>query len=212
MRVVANVFCAVLLTLAGFGQAGNASAQAGTQTGQVQARQGQNGNLALPQNSAKLGGSMSDQRIAREVLHEMLMLPYYSLFDDISFRVENGTVVLMGEVVNPENKVDAEAAVRHVEGVQNVVNQIEILPPDPMDYRIRRAEYHAVFSFSDLYRYAMGAVPSIHIIVKNGHVTLMGVVDSQADKEMAGIQANSVPGVFSVDNQLQVEGGNNSKK
>ncbi|MGZ4811206.1 MAG: BON domain-containing protein [Terriglobales bacterium] len=118
--------------------------------------------------------------------------------------MNGNTVTLLGQVVNGATKSDAESAVKHIEGVQKVINNIEVLPPSPMDDRIRRQEYRAIFGFDGLSRYSWGAVPSIHIIVKNGHVTLVGVVDNDADKHMAEIQARQVPGVFSVDNQLQV--------
>ena len=162
--------------------------------------------MALPQERQKLGGTEPTQRIAREVMHEMLMLPYYSVFDNLAFRVEGYTVYLSGQVVNPALKSDAEASVKHIEGVQKVVNNIEALPPSPMDDRIRRAEYRAIYGFDGLSKYSWGSVASIHIIVKGGHVTLVGVVDNPADKQMAEMQAKGVPGVFSVDDQLQVGG------
>jgi BON domain len=162
---------------------------------------------ALPQNRQKLGGTGPTARISREVMHEMLMLPWYSVFDNLAFRVEGYTVQLYGQVVDPALKSDAEASVKHIEGVEKVVNNIEVLPPSGMDDRIRHHEYRAIYGFDGLNKYAWGTVPSIHIIVKSGHVTLVGVVDNPADKRMAEIQAKGVPGVFSVDDQLQVAGG-----
>ena len=159
---------------------------------------------ALPQERRKLGGTEPTQRIAREVLHEMLMLPWYSVFDNLAYRVDGNIVYLYGQVVNPVLKPDAEAAVKKIEGVEKVVNNIEVLPPSGMDDRIRRAEYRAIYGFDGLSRYAWGTVPSIHIIVKGGHVTLVGVVDNPTDKQMAEVRAKGVPGVFSVDDQLQV--------
>ena len=139
------------------------------------------------------------------VRHELVMLPYFNIFDNLAFRVDDGGVVtLLGDVTRPVLKTDAERAVKKVPGVTQVVNEIKVLPLSPMDDRIRFAEYHAIFRFAGLYRYAMGANPSIRIIVENGHVTLVGVVDNQADKNMAGIRANGVPGVFSVTNDLRV--------
>ncbi len=138
------------------------------------------------------------------VRHELLMLPYFTIFDDLGYKVDGNTVYLTGDVVRPWLKDDAARAVKHIEGVENVVNQINVLPLSPLDNRIRMAEYRAIFGFGGLYRYAMGANPSIHIIVDNGHVKLMGVVGTQMDKNMAGIRANGVPGVFSVDNDLVV--------
>ena len=159
---------------------------------------------ALPQNRQKLGGTDPTARIAREVMHEMLMLPYYSVFDNLAFRVEGYTVHLYGQVVNAALKPDAEASVKHIEGVQKVVNNIEVLPPSGMDDRIRRAEYRAIYGFGGLSKYSWGTVPSIHIIVKGGHVTLVGVVDNSMDKQMAEMRAKGVSGVFSVDDQLRV--------
>jgi len=139
-----------------------------------------------------------------EVRHRLVTLPYYSVFDDLGYNVNNGVVTLYGAVRQPWLKSDAERAVKHISGVTQVVNNIKVLPLSPLDDRIRRAEYRAIFGFSGLYRYAMGANPSVHIIVDNGHVTLTGVVDNQADKNIAYIRANGVPGVFSVTNDLRV--------
>ncbi len=150
------------------------------------------------------GPNRGEARIAREVRHELLMLPYYSLFDDLRYKVNGTTVTLLGNVTNPTLKSDAENVVKRIEGVQNVENKINVLPPSPMDDRIRRATARAIFSHAGLSRYGWEAAPSIHIIVQGGHVTLLGVVDNQSDKNAAGLRANGVPGVFSVDNQLQV--------
>ncbi|MDT8067092.1 MAG: BON domain-containing protein [Terriglobia bacterium] len=150
------------------------------------------------------GPNRGDVRIAREVRHELLMLPYYSLFDDLRYKVDNGTVTLLGNVINPTLKSDSENVVKRIEGVQKVENKINILPPSPMDQSIRIATARAIFSYDGLSRYGWEAAPSIHIVVNGGHVTLMGVVDSQADKNAAGLRANGVPGVFSVNNELQV--------
>jgi hyperosmotically inducible protein len=146
--------------------------------------------------------------LPERVRHELAMLPYYNVFDDLGFRVDNnGTVYLYGDVTDPVLKSDAQRAVQHVEGVTQVVNNINVLPLSPMDWQIRRAEYRAIFGYGPMYRYAMGAMPSIHIIVSNGHVKLEGAVDNQGDKNIAGIRANSVPGVFSVQNDLKVMKG-----
>ncbi len=148
-----------------------------------------------------------DPRLVKEVRHELVMLPYYGVFDNLSYRVEGGTVTLMGQVTRPTLKSDAENVVKHLEGVTQVVNKIEVLPLSPMDDRIRRATYRAIYGSSELGdRYGFQAVPSIHIIVNNGHVTLQGVVNNQTDRNVANIKANSVPGVFSVTNELQVVG------
>ncbi len=147
---------------------------------------------------------VTEDRISREVRHELLMLPYYSVFDDLEYSVHDGTVTLKGYVVNPVNKSDAEAAVKHVPGVNNVVNDIEIAPPFPDDDRIRLEEYHKIYGTDGLYKYGTMAVPAIHIIVKAGRVTLKGVVDNQFDKQLIDTQANSVPGVFSVTDDLVI--------
>jgi hyperosmotically inducible protein len=144
--------------------------------------------------------------LADAVRHQLVMLPYYSVFDDLQFNVDNGTVTLAGDVTRPILKSDAENVVKRIAGVTNVVNNIKVLPPSSFDNQIRVATYRSVFGFAGLYRYAMGTNPSIHIIVDNGHVTLKGVVSNQGDKNLAYIRANGVPGVFSVTNDLMVEG------
>ncbi len=145
-------------------------------------------------------------RLAKQVRHQLVMLPFYSVFDNLQFSLEGDhTVILSGQTIRPTIKSGAENVVRRVEGVDKVINNIEVLPLSPFDYRIRRAEFRAIYSQSALNRYALQAVPPIHIIVKNGHVTLVGVVASQMDKTLAGIAANGVPNVFSVENDLQIE-------
>lgn len=143
--------------------------------------------------------------LVKQVRHELLMLPYYSIFDNFSYRVDGSVVTLYGQVIEPVRRSDAVNAVKHIEGVTRVVDNIEVLPLSPMDNQIRWAEARAIYGYPALSRYAMGALPPIHIIVKNGHVTLMGVVANQFDKNVAGIRANGVPNVFSVTNDLQVE-------
>lgn len=152
------------------------------------------------------GTQRYEQWLHTEVRHQLLLLPWYTVFDELQYSVSGYTVTLMGAVVNPVLKSDAENAVKHIEGVEKVTNQIQILPDDPMDNQIRRAEYRRIYSFPSLSRYGIGNLQSIHILVNNGHVTLVGVVDTQADKNVAGIQANSVPNVFSVVNNLTVQG------
>jgi len=146
----------------------------------------------------------ADARVVKEVGHELRMLPYYTIFDDISYRVEGGTVTLFGAVTNPSLKSDAGRVVKGVEGVETVQNNIEVLPLSPMDQQIRRAVFRAIYGQPGFEIYGYQALPSIHILVKNGHVTLVGVVNNEGDKTRAGIAANSVPNVFSVDNHLQV--------
>ncbi len=147
----------------------------------------------------------SQERIAREVRHELLMLPYFGVFDNIAFKVEGSTVTLLGQVVRPTLKSDSENVVKHIEGVEKVDNQIEVLPVSPMDDGLRLRLYREIYGFPALERYALGVQKPIRIIVKNGHVTLEGVVDNEADKNMAGLRANGVPGIFSVTNNLRVE-------
>ncbi len=143
--------------------------------------------------------------LSREVGRELIEIPWLSLFDNLQYSVKGSEVTLMGQVVNPVTKDEAEKAVKRIEGVTKVNDLIEVLPNSPMDDQIRRAEYRAIYGAPELQRYAMGVLPSIHIIVKGGHVTLAGTVDNQMDKNVAEIRAKSVPSVFSVDNQLQVQ-------
>ena len=156
-----------------------------------------------PQATARALGSQA--ALEKRVRHELLMLPYYNVFDNLEFQVDGGHVTLSGQVTWPVLKSDAGNAVKRIEGVESVTNNIEVLPLSRFDQRIRLATYRAVFGADGLYRYAMGANPSIHIIVDNGHVTLVGVVGTQMDKTLAGIRANTVPGVFSVTNNLMVQ-------
>jgi hyperosmotically inducible protein len=147
----------------------------------------------------------AQERIIKQVRHELLMLPYYSVFDLISFKVEGYNVTLLGAVVQPTLKSDAGNAVKHVEGVEKVDNEIEVLPPSGIDDGLRRQLFRAIYGYPMLEKYAMGVQKPIRIIVKNGHVTLEGVVDNDADKNAAGLRANGVPGIFSVTNNLQVD-------
>jgi hyperosmotically inducible periplasmic protein len=148
--------------------------------------------------------SKAEERIIKEVRHELLMLPYFGVFDYIAFKVEGPAVTLIGQVVRPVLKSDAENAIKHIEGVEKVVNQIEVLPPSSMDDRLRLELYRAIYGYPALEKYALGVQKPIRIIVKNGHVALEGVVDSEADKNFAGLRANGVSGIFSVTNNLQV--------
>jgi hyperosmotically inducible protein len=157
-------------------------------------------------NDAFVPGTTDENKIIKEVRHALVTLPYYGVFDDLAFRVDGSTVTLLGAVTQPVLKSDAERTVKRVEGVSQVINNIEVLPLSPMDDQIRRAVYRAIYgdpALSD--RYGFRAVPSIHIIVKNGHLTLEGVVANQMDKSLINIRANGVPGIFSVTNNLLVE-------
>ncbi len=145
------------------------------------------------------------ERITKEARHELMLLPYYDVFDFLSYKVDtDGTITLMGAVTRPVLKSDAENAVKHIEGVERVVNKIEVLPPSPNDDQIRRAAFRAIYRQPQMTKYAWESVQSIHIVVNRGHITLEGVVDNDADKQFAEIQAKSVPGAFSVTNDLIV--------
>jgi hyperosmotically inducible protein len=146
----------------------------------------------------------AQERITREVRHELLMLPYLGVFDYIAFRVDGYSVALLGQVTRPSLKSDAENVVKRIEGVEKVDNQIEVLPPSPMDDRLRHRLYRAIYGYPVLEKYALGVQKPIRIIVKSGRVTLEGVVDNEGDKNIAGIRANGVLGIFSVSNNLQV--------
>jgi hyperosmotically inducible periplasmic protein len=151
-------------------------------------------------------GSQSYEKwLTREVGHQLIQVPWLSIFDNLQYSVHGSEITLSGQVWQPVTKEDAQTAVKGIEGVTKVTNNIEVLPNSPMDDQIRRAEYRAIYGAPSLQRYAMGVLPSIHIIVKNGHVTLVGTVDNEMDKNVAEIQAKSVPNVFSVDDQLQVK-------
>jgi hyperosmotically inducible protein len=153
------------------------------------------------------------ERIMKEVRHELVMLPFYGVFDNFAYKVDaDGTVTLLGQVSRPSLKSDAENSVKRIEGVEKVVNNIEVLPTSINDDRIRRDTYRAIYGNEVLSQYQLRAVPPIHIIVKNGHVTLEGAVAHQMDKQIAGMQAGQVPGAFSVTNNLQVDESDEKKK
>ena len=146
-----------------------------------------------------------ERGLSREVRHELTTLPYYGVFDNLSYRVDGDRVTLLGQVTQPTLKRDAESAVKDIEGVRSVENQIEVLPLSSSDDRIRRAVYRAIYGNSALERYALQAVPSIHIIVRNGQVTLEGAVANEGDRNAANTRARAVRGVFGVNNNLRVD-------
>jgi hyperosmotically inducible periplasmic protein len=166
--------------------------------------------LAVAQNThsdAFSRDGAGDARLVKEVRHQLLMLPYYSVFDDLGFRVSGDTITLLGDVTRPVLKSDAENVVKRIEGVRQVVNQINVLPLSTMDDQIRMAMARAIYGDAQIgTRYGYQALPSIHIIVSNGHVRLEGVVANDFDKNLINMRARGVPNVFSVDNQLVVEG------
>ncbi len=159
--------------------------------------------FATPNNS---NANPHQERLEAKVRHELLMLPYFGIFDNLKFNVDgDGTVTLIGQVNRPTLKSDAANVVKRIEGVTAVNNQLEVLPLSRFDDQLRVQVARNVYGQSALNRYALGSNPSIHIIVKNGNVTLEGVVARQMDSNIANIQANSVAGVFAVTNNLQVE-------
>lgn len=169
--------------------------------------------LALAESSQNSTvNQLPQDRIVRQVRHELLMIPQLTVFDDLSYKVEGGAVTLLGQVRNPVIKEEAQAVVKHIEGVDQVNNQIQVLPASFNDDRIRRQVARAIFSEPRLFEYADQPVPPIHIIVANGRVDLEGVVSNQGDKNVAGIRANGVSGVFAVQNDLQVETSTQARK
>jgi len=152
-------------------------------------------------------GPVEENTLIKEVRHQLLMLPYYGVFDDLGFNVTGSTVTLSGQVTRPTLKDDAGRTVKSIPGVTNVVNNIEVLPLSPNDDQIRMAIFRKIYGDQSLSsRYAYSATPSIHIIVKNGNARLEGVVANSMDKNIAGIRAKEVSGVFDVQNELRVEG------
>jgi len=169
-----------------------------------------------------------------EIRKELMQLPYYGVFDFLAFKYDQGAVTLMGYAYHPGLKQDAERAAKRASGVDQVINKIEDLPPSPMDDELRWKIYYSIYTDPFLSRYAPGGgllwghrhpalgrfspfdMPGfpgmepagdypIHIIVKNGRVTLLGVVDNDGDKTIAGMKARQVPGSFEVSNELVVE-------
>ena len=162
--------------------------------------------LGLPSTGSAQATNQTDQgQLSEEVRHQLVMLPFYWVFDNIEFEIQGvDTVVLSGEVSRPILKSDAEGVVQRVNGVSKVVNNIEVLPLSSFDNSIRLRTYRAIYSTTGLDRYGLRAVPPIHIIVKHGHVTLAGVVANQTDKNLAGLKALGVSGAFSVTNNLRI--------
>jgi hyperosmotically inducible protein len=161
--------------------------------------------IPLAISAAQSQTAAANPHLLKEVRHELVMLPDVNIFDNLAFRVDGDTVTLMGQVTKPVIKSEAENVIKHIEGVGHVVNQIEVLPLSPNDDQIRRGTYLALVRQPQLQRYFMQALPPIRIIVKNGNVTLEGVVANKTDSDAAKLTANTVPGVFSVTNNLQAE-------
>lgn len=150
---------------------------------------------------------VTNPQLAKKVRHELVMLPYYGVFDNLAYSINGGNVTLYGQVVRPSTRSDAEHRVKKIAGVTSVQNNIKVLPLSSFDDRIRAATYRSIARMGGLYRYLQGVNPSLHIVVDRGHVTLEGVVSHSGDRNLAYIAANRVPGVFSVQNNLRVEGG-----
>ena len=164
--------------------------------------------MALLTAGASAQPDVSDRarnRLIKEVRHELVMLPYYGVFDNLSFKIDGARIVLLGQVTQPTIKSSAGNVVKAIEGVESVDNQIEVLPLSPNDDRLRLRAYRAIYGRAPLDRYALQAVPPIHIIVKNGNITLEGVVANEGDRNIANIRANGVSGAFKVTNNLQLD-------
>jgi hyperosmotically inducible protein len=157
------------------------------------------------QGSTQERQARAESRLQKEVRHVLVTQPFYTVFDNLAYKIDGDRVSLLGQVVTPTLKTDAAKAVKSIEGVSAIDNQIEVLPVSPSDDQIRRAEFRAIYSAPGMEKYSIQAVPPIHIIVKNGHVTLVGVVANEMDKVLANARANTVSGVFSVTNDLKVE-------
>lgn len=146
------------------------------------------------------------QQVMEKIRKELVTLPFYGVFDNLAYSFDAGTATLYGQVVRPSTRSDAQWRVARIPGVERVVNQIEVLPLSSFDDAIRRQAYRQIFGTAGLYRYAMGTNPSLHIVVKGGHLTLEGVVGREGDRRLANMAAHQVPGVFSVTNNLRVDG------
>lgn len=155
---------------------------------------------------AQRAEGVTNPQLAKKVRHELVMLPYYGVFDNLAYSINGGNVTLYGQVVRPSTRSDAERRVKKIAGVTHVVNNIKVLPLSSFDDDIRAATFRSIARMGGLYRYLQGVNPSLHIVVDRGHVTLEGVVSHSGDRNLAYIAANRVPGVFSVQNNLRVEG------
>lgn len=161
--------------------------------------------LAFAQSQPPRGSAQYQAWLFNEVRHQLVLIPWLSLFDNLQYRVDGNNVTLSGQVTQPVIKDEAQNAVKGIEGIGQITNNIEVLSLSAMDDQIRRAEYRAIYSFPSLQRYSIMALPTIHIVVMNGHVTLDGTVANPADKTAADLRAKTVPNVFSVTDNLQVE-------
>jgi hyperosmotically inducible protein len=197
--VLVMTFCLLPLVAARSVPLTSAALASGQQTGAAQSQM--SGEALSPEAQAKL---------IKKIQSALLKLPYFGVFDNIAFQLQGRTVTLLGSVTSEhsQTKQDAERAVKKIEGVEKVVNNIEVLPPAPLDNRIRQQVYNAIYKYGPLFKYGNNKVnPPIRIIVKGGHVTLEGVVDTETDKNLCTQRANQVPDVFSVTNNLRVVKG-----
>jgi osmotically-inducible protein OsmY len=165
-----------------------------------------NGPVVLDYNTGYASGDPVEINIAKAVRRQLLMLPYYSMFDDLEYSVQGRTVTLSGAVtsVHSQTKRDAQNAVKHIEGVDQVVDKIQVLPPSLLDEQARAGVYRSLMRTAGLSQYFWQASPSIHIVVDHARVTLTGYVNSEGDKDLANIAAKEVRDVFQVTNNLQV--------
>lgn len=163
--------------------------------------------VAFASPGGSLPGASDDAQTNKKIRKELVTLPYYGVFDNLAYEVQGDTVTLSGQVVRPSTRKDAERRVAKIEGVDRVVNNIQVLPVSTFDDSIRVRAYRTIFRTSGLNRYAMGVNPSIHIVVNGGHITLEGVVSNRMDSQLAYMAANRVPGVFSVTNNLRIASG-----
>jgi hyperosmotically inducible protein len=162
--------------------------------------------VAAPAPADPAAERVAYEQLAKKVRKELVTLPWYGVFDNLAYEIDGSTVKLYGQVVQPSTRKDAERRVRKLAGVERVVNQIEVLPLSSFDDSIRANTYRTLYGWnSPLFRYGHGTNPSIHIVVNRGHLTLEGVVANEDDRRLANIMANSVPGVFSVTNNLRAE-------
>jgi hyperosmotically inducible protein len=180
--------------------------------GTQQPASNQAANGMQPQGSEEAVSPEVQAKLVQGIRRAILTLPYYGVFDNLAFRLQGRTVILEGQVLRPSLKPDAERAVKKVEGVDKVINNIEVLPPGQIDESIRQAVYKAIYGYGPLFKYSNDKVnPPIHIIVRNARVTLEGVVDTETDKGLCTLRANQVSSVLSVTNNLRVLGPSKSK-
>jgi hyperosmotically inducible periplasmic protein len=162
--------------------------------------------LAIGIASADTNAPLTDQGLEQKAVHEVRMYTHYTIWDNINIRIQNGNVELNGQVSQPFKKSDLQRIMQRIPGVKSVTNDLEVLPLSPNDDRLRIEVARAIYRDSVLSRYGMGTLPSIHVIVDNGHVTLEGVVGTETEKNIAGIRANGAGLSFGmVTNNLRVE-------